>query len=132
MKQHPKTKKQIRRSLIDWKRSVKETQTKCYITGSEQDLEIHHANHSFADIFKEAHNNLNLEYHEDTKDYSEADFQALVDEVVRLHEDVIPVVLTHDIHLKLHKTYGSHVNMDQINEFKTTYQNNNKGVRKHE
>lgn len=128
MKQHPNTKKHMRRQLIDWKHSVKKSQKQCYVTGSTEDLEIHHANHSFSDIFHEAHEKLGLEYHKDTADYNEADLQALIDEVVKMHEDVIPVVLTQKIHLALHQRYGSHVDMDQINEFKEEYISNNKTI----
>ncbi len=123
MKQHPNTKKQIRRSLINWKHSVKKVQSRCYVSNSDLDLEIHHAGKNFSDIFHEAHKNLNLEYHKDTKSYNEADLNALIDEVVRLHKDVVPVVLNHDIHLALHQKYGSHVSLDQIEAFKAAYIN---------
>lgn len=121
MKPHPITKKHLRRQLIDWKHSVKQTQTKCYVTGSTDELEIHHANKSFSDIFNEAHEKLGLEYHKEIKDYDKADLQALIDEVVDMHKDVVPVVLHKDIHKQLHKQYGEHVNMDQIENFKSNY-----------
>ena len=121
MKPHSNTKKEVRRSLISWKHAVKKTQTKCYITGSTEKLEIHHANKSFSEIFNEAHEILNIEYHKEVKDYDEADFQALIDEVVNAHKDVVPVVLTQEVHSAIHKKYGTHVSMDQIEEFKAEY-----------
>lgn len=118
---HTKTKKYTRAALIDWKNSIKQTQTRCYITGSTENLEIHHAGKSFSEIFKDAHKKLNLTYHSQVKDYDESDMEALVDEIVKMHDDVIPVVLNSDIHLLLHQEYGEHVNMEQIEQFKDTY-----------
>ncbi len=124
-----KTQKLVRKSLKDWKRSVKETQKQCYVSGSQQDLEIHHAEKAFGDILRASHEALGLEYHKDSADYNEADLEALIEAVIEAHKDVVPVVLNKDIHAELHKQYGKHVNMNQINEFKVQYiKNNNKKV----
>ena len=121
-----KTQKLIRKSLISWKHSVKQTQKQCYISGKQQDLEIHHAEHSFGDILRASHEALGLTYYPDTANYSKADLEALIDAVVEAHKDVVPVVLNKDIHAALHKQYGKHVNMKEIEEFKKQYIKNKK------
>ena len=126
---HTITKKYARYELRDWKYEAKrKANNTCYISNKHNDLEVHHANASFSEIFNEALNNLNLEYHYNTEEYTQEELDALTQEVLALHDKVVAVVLHKDVHLELHKKYGSHVNMTQIEEFKSEY-NNNKGVR---
>lgn len=130
MRKHKDTKRYTRAALIDWKHSVKNAQKQCYVTGSTDNLEIHHAGKNFSEIFKAAHNKLNIKYHSEVKDYNKADLEALVDEVVNMHDSVIPVVLNSKIHKQLHDIYGEHVNMDQINEFKKNYNKRKTAINK--
>lgn len=126
MKKHTNTKKYTRAALIDWKHSIKKSQKQCYVTGSTENLEIHHLSKPFSEMFKEAHKTLGIQYHEDVKDYAESDLDALTDLVVDMHKDVTALVLNKDIHKALHNQYGLNFTMDQVNKFKAEYQNNNK------
>lgn len=121
---HTDTKKYERYELIPWKKKAKKTQQCCYISKRTDQLEVHHAGKSFADIFNEAHKILNLEYHKNTEDYKPEDLDALTKKILELHEDSVPVVLHKDVHLALHRKFGEHVNLNQIDEFKRNF---NKG-----
>ena len=118
---HRDTKKYERYELIGWKKDIKQTQQCCYVSKRTDQLEVHHADVSFSEIFNEAHKVLGLTYHNDTKDYAPEDLKALTDKVLELHNKAIGIVLTHDIHKQLHQRYGTHVDMNQIEEFKTNY-----------
>lgn len=131
MKQHPNTKKHMRRQLIDWKHSVKKTQKQCYVSGSTENLEVHHLSKPFSEMFNEAHTILEIQYHKDTRDYAESDLKALTDLVVSMHKDVTALVLESKIHKALHDTYGLNFTMDQVEEFKAAY-TNRKGDGKNE
>ena len=118
---HTNTKKYERCELIPWKKKIKKAQQCCYVSGLKTNLEVHHLNKPFSEIFKEAHENLNLEYHEQTEDYKPEDLEALTNEVLRLHEEVTALVLESKIHSNLHKQYGLNFTMNQVEEFKLHY-----------
>lgn len=119
---HRDTKKYERYELIGWKKAAKKAADyTCYISGRKDQLEVHHANASFSEIFQEAHKILGLTYHNDTKDYAPEDLKALTDKVLELHNKAIAVVLHKDVHKSLHQKYGTNVSMNQIEEFKTNY-----------
>lgn len=119
---HRDTKKYERYELIGWKKAAKQAaDNTCYVSGLKQDLEVHHANASFSEIFNEALHNLDLEYHPNTEDYTQEELDALTNEVLALHEKAIAVVLHKDVHKQLHQKYGTHVDMEQINNFKAEY-----------
>lgn len=125
---HTNTKKYERCELIPWKKAAKKAfNNTCYVSGLQTDLEVHHAGKSFADIFNEAHDILNLEYHKNIEDYEPKDLDALTKKILELHEDSVPVVLHKDVHLAIHKKFGEHVDLNQIDEFK---RNLNKGGNK--
>lgn len=118
---HKNTKKYTRYELLDWKHEVKKTQNTCYVSGSKEELEIHHLSRPFSEIFQEALHNLNLPYHKDTEDYTQEELDALSGEVLRLHESVIALALRKDIHKDLHKIYGLNFTMDQVEEYKKSF-----------
>lgn len=122
---HTNIKKYERCELIPWKKAAKKAfNNTCYVSGLQTDLEVHHAGKSFADIFNEAHKILGLTYYPNVEDYKPEDLKALTDKVLELHEKAVPVVLHKDVHLALHKKFGEHVDLNQIDEFKRNF---NKG-----
>ena len=118
---HKSTKRYERYELIPWKKAAKKAQQCCYISKRTDQLEVHHAGKSFADIFNEAHNVLGLTYYPNVEDYKPEDLDALTKKVLELHEESVPVVLHKDVHLALHKKFGEHVDLNQINEFKRNF-----------
>jgi hypothetical protein len=118
---HTNTKKYERYELIPWKKAAKKAQQCCYISKRTDQLEVHHAGKSFADIFNEAHKILNLEYHKNVEDYEPKDLDALTETILELHVESVPVVLHKDVHLALHRKFGQHVDLNQIEEFKRNF-----------
>ena len=115
------TTKYMRKATKQWRSEQIAKTPYCYVTGSADLLEVHHSGMSFSQIFRQAHKNLDLEYHKYIFEYSDEDAKALKAEILRLHEGCEAVVLTHDIHLSLHQMYGSDVSMEQIEEFKKNF-----------
>ena len=114
------TTKYMRKATKQWRSEQIAKTPYCYVTGSTDLLEVHHTI-SFSQIFRQAHKNLDLEFHKYIFEYSEEDAKALKQEIIRLHDEVEAVVLTHNIHLELHQMYGTDVNMEQIEEFKKNF-----------
>lgn len=115
------TQKVMRKAVRQWRNEQIALHPYCHVTGSTELLEVHHAGHSFSQIFRQAHKNLDLEFHKYIFEYTDEDVKALRSEIIRLHNEVVAVVLNHDIHLSLHQIYGLEVNMDQIEEFKNNF-----------
>lgn len=98
---------------------------KCYITGSTNNLRVHHDGMSFSKISETAFKNLNIKYKgEFTECYSTTELILIKNEVLRLHKLYAkPITLTEDIHNELHRVYGTHVSHEQLEEFKAQYNN---------
>lgn len=98
---------------------------RCYITGSTRNLEVHHDGMSFSQIVKTALKNLSIKYSgEYVENYSTVELILIKNEVIKLHNLYArPITLASDIHLELHKIYGSNVSNEQLEEFKTQYNN---------
>lgn len=118
---YKETTKVMRKAAKKWRDDEIAAHPYCYISGSTELLEVHHAGMSFSEIFRQAHTNLSLEYHKYIFDYTREESAALRDEIIRLHNECEAVVLTHDIHLELHQMYGSEVNMEKIEQFKKNF-----------
>ena len=112
------TQRVMRKALRQWRNDQIQLHPYCHVTGSTELLEVHHAGHSFSQIFRQAHKNLDLDFHKYIFEYNDDDVKALKEEIIRLHDMVDPIVLTHDIHCELHKIYGLEVSRQQIEQFK--------------
>ena len=112
------TTKVMRKTVKRWRDEVIEKHPYCFITGSVDLLEVHHAGLSFNQIFRQAHENLGIQYHKYIFEYNTEDVKALKKEIIRLHGSIEAVVLTHDIHVELHQIYGTEVSMEQIKQYK--------------
>ena len=111
------TTKVMRKAVKKWRDEVIESSPYCYVSNLSEDLEVHHAGLSFNQIFRQAHINLNIEYHKYIFEYNAEDVKALKKEIIRLHGMVDPIVLTHDIHVELHQIYGTEVSRTDIDSY---------------
>lgn len=118
---YKETTKYMRKATKQWRSNQIAKTPYCYVSGEVEQLEVHHCGMPFNQIFRQAHKNLNLEYHKYIFEYSYEDAKALKAEIIRLHECCEAVVLTHDIHVELHQMHGSEVNMEQIEQFKKNF-----------
>ena len=98
---------------------------RCYITGSTAKLEIHHDYMSFSKIVRDSFKALGIKYSgEYTENYSTTDLILLKNEVIRRHNLYArAVTLASDVHLELHRIYGSDVSHEQLEELKARYNN---------
>lgn len=126
------TRKYLRQASEDWKRSViRNSGYTCFITGKKQTknngvfLTAHHVGRTWNSIMREAHNNLNIKYHDKTTDYASGELTALLEEIKRLHRGIEGICLTKEIHDKLHRDYGKHATMDDVREMKRNYRRMN-------
>lgn len=113
--------KKMRKAVKQWRDEQIALNPQCYVTGSTDLLEVHHSGLSFNQIFRQAHKNLNIQYHKYIFEYTYDESKALKQEIIKLHDMVDPVVLTHDIHLSIHQTYGEQVTREQIDLYKENY-----------
>ena len=99
---------------------------RCYITGSTEKLELHHDGMSFSQIVNDSFKALGIKYSgENTENYSTTDLILLKNEVIRRHNLYAkPITMTADVHLELHKIYGTNVSHEQLEEYCKEYQNN--------
>lgn len=111
----------MRKALRQWRNSIIESNPQCYVSGIQDQLEVHHAGYSFSEIFRQAHKNLDLEYKKYIFEYSDKDARRLREEIIRLHESVDAIVLNHSIHCELHTIYGTEVTRQQIDLYKKNY-----------
>ena len=98
---------------------------RCYVTGSAKNLEMHHDGVSFSKIVRDSFKALGIKYSgEYTENYSTTDLILLKNEVIRRHNLYARAVkLASDVHLELHRIYGSDVSHEQLEEFKAGYNN---------
>ena len=101
---------------------------RCYVTGSAKNLEMHHDGVSFSKIVRDSFKALGIKYSgEYTENYSTTDLILLKNEVIRRHNLYAkPITITADVHLELHRIYGSDVSHEQLEEYCKEYQNNNR------
>lgn len=126
------TRKYLRQATEDWKRSIiKSSGNTCFITGKKQKngnnvyLTAHHVSRTYNSIVREAHHNLNIQYHELTDSYAPGELTALLEEIKRLHRGMDGICLCKEWHDKLHKQYGPNATMDDIREMKRNYRKMN-------
>lgn len=117
-------------------RILKEGNYTCDITGSTQNLEVHHLNTTFHDIMDKIYEENNITKKFCLKDYSPEEMNNLIALVNKAHEQIDGVVLRKDIHTAFHKQYGYYNNTkEQYLEFKnsfvrgkTIYEGKNKSI----
>lgn len=99
---------------------------KCCITGSTKNLELHHDGMSFSQIVNDSFKATGIKYSgEYTENYSTTNLILLKNEVIRRHNLYAkPITMTADVHLELHKIYGTNVSHEQLEEYCKEYQNN--------
>ena len=118
----------FRRHLTEWRQaSLEEYNSKCIITHTTEDLDIHHLNVTFKDIVEEAHTNLNIKPHKTLVNYSIVDLALLKDEILRLHFLYgLGVPISRKLHKQYHNIYKEDINATTFHEFANNYKKNEK------
>lgn len=118
---YKETTRVMRKAVKKWRDEQIALNPYCYVTGSTDSLEVHHSGLSFSQIFKMAHSNLDIQFHKYIFDYTYDESTALKNEIIRLHDEVDPIVLTHSVHLELHQIFGLEVSRQDIDSYIKNY-----------
>lgn len=109
----------LRSASIKWKKRCIEQHPYCDISGSTEDLQVHHLNINFQDVVAEAMNNLGIKEISNIKEIDSNILASLREEIERIHlTKVEGIVLTKKIHKEFHHIYGYHNTKEQYIEFK--------------
>lgn len=110
----------LRERIVDWKKkSAKQSNYKCVITGNKFDI-IHHT-YSFSKILHETLDSLKLPIYDEINKYNNEQLKNIENECCRIHDKHIGVCLSKDIHKLYHSIYGYDSTPEQFEEFKQRY-----------
>lgn len=91
---------------------------KCDISGSSENLEVHHLV-NFKDLLELASQNTGIPIYSSTSQYTLEERQLLTQELIALHDPSLGVVLSRKYHILFHQLYGKeHNTPEQYIEFK--------------
>lgn len=109
----------LRSFIVEWKEvSLAECNYRCVITGSKDNLEIHHFCRRYHKLIEEAHINLGIENKIMTAHYQLTELALLKEELLRLHFKYgLGVVIDGDLHEQYHKEYHNNINAETFKEF---------------
>ena len=97
----------LRKSTKPWKESCKRKHNgKCVVTGTKDNLQVHHLQKSFMDMVDEALELASLDYRPKINQYDDSERQRLTDACKEVHSryDGVPVCVK--FHKKFHERYG--------------------------
>jgi hypothetical protein len=121
-------KRWLRYQLKDWRESsLRKANYTCFITGKKSSvkhhlpLDVHHLDITFDTILHEALDALGLAFHKLTTDYTPEELEQVLQEVKRRHQDTPYLVLSRNAHENIHRLYGSNPTMEEIREYKRSY-----------
>lgn len=111
----------LRQTLYDWKQySLEAFDFKCFVTGEQGKLEIHHVK-PFHEIRDKVISDLGFPIYESIGDYSTEQLELMVKEINHAHKNLLGVPLLKNIHKYFHKIYGYQTTIENLNEFKLRY-----------
>jgi len=98
----------LRKYINKWKLGILAAYNyKCYLSGSNQHLQVHHVNKQFSKILEEI---MSGSYYDKAKawgEYTQEELDAIGSKIVEAHDDVSGVPLTKELHKFFHKIYGT-------------------------
>ena len=109
----------LRNFITEWKEaSLAECGNRCIITGSKDNLQIHHLSKRYKDLVIEAHENLKIENKIVTARYTLIELALLKDELLKLHFKYgLGVAINGDLHEQYHKENKDNINAESFREF---------------
>ena len=110
----------------EWRdKALKAANYKCEISGrktTKKDyLVVHHLDRTFSSIVYEALDTLNLKFYKTIDKYSQDELDKLVQLVKDIHKDVKGMVLTVEIHSRIHKKFGYDAPKEEVLLFKKNF-----------
>ena len=110
----------------EWRASaLKKANYKCEISGKKScgknPLVVHHLTKSFDEIVRDAHKQLNIDFHKTIDDYNKDDLKALIELIKEIHKEVEAIVLTDQLHTKIHTLFGSNPRPEEVKSYKKTF-----------
>jgi len=119
--------KHFRNLLFNKIKSILEScNYKCCLTGTQDNLEVHHLE-SFSSLYKNTIINLGLPLYDNFYNYSSEQQKEIDTIFLKHHDDNILIVINRNIHIDFHKIYGYGNNTkEQFSDFiKKYYSNSN-------
>jgi hypothetical protein len=110
----------------EWRASaLKKANYKCEISGKKScgknPLVVHHLTKSFNEIVRDAHKQLDIDFHKTIDDYKEDDLKALVELIKDIHKEVEAIVLVEGLHDKIHEMFGANPKPEEVKAYKKEY-----------
>lgn len=123
-----KLKKYLRESINDWRlKHFQEANYQCDITGDHANLVVHHLDKSFSQIRDEILDEMgiSIDLNNPIENIDTDTLNEICQRVKEAHENVKGVVLSSELHILFHKTYGFRNNTEQqYYKFKEKYIHN--------
>ena len=121
-------------ATYEWKsEALKKADYKCELSNkkscAKNPLVVHHLTKSFDEIVRDAHRQLNLDYHKTIDNYKEDDLKALVELIKNIHKEVGALVLTDHLHAKIHSLFGSNPDPEEVKAYKKEFRRKNYKVK---
>ena len=110
----------------EWRnKALRAANYKCEVSGrktSKKDyLVVHHLDKTFDSIVREAHKKLNLKFYKTIDKYLQDELDKLVQLIKDMHKDVRGMVLTVEIHSRIHKKFGFNPSKEEVLLFKKNF-----------
>ena len=116
----------FRLALREWKEaSLEECNRTCIITGTKDNLEVHHINKKFVDIVREAYKSLGKTFRFRKDEYYLGELDEIAEEVVKLHFKYgLGVAITRSTHRQYHRIYKDNINPKTLHQFSEDFKSN--------
>ena len=113
----------LRSQIVPWKiEQFKRANRHCEVTGRKGNLEVHHIDHSFSEIFWKTMKDTGLDVRQDIGDYSDDELKMINDTFQKNHKEMAhSVVMLKGIHLRFHLFCGGTnkpTSYEQLKQFK--------------
>ena len=113
----------LRSQVVPWKISqFKRAKRHCEITGKRGDIQVHHIDYSFSDIFWKTMDDVGLEVKQDIGDYSDDELESINKKFLENHRNMAKgIVMLKSIHQRFHMFcggYNSTTTTAQLEQFK--------------
>lgn len=111
----------LRQQLNDWREvCLAKYGNRCIISGSNQNLHVHHVHEPFGLIRDRIFDQSGIKY-KPFSEYSKEELEFLSYRVVQAHQEIEGVPLRKDLHNLLHNLFGNSPSKGNLNELKNRY-----------
>lgn len=111
----------LRQKLNDWREScLAKYKYKCYISGSVDNLHVHHIHEPFGLVRDRVFKQCGIEY-KPYNEYPKEELEFLSYRMIQEHREIEGIPLREDLHNLLHQIYGNSPSLENLIQFKKRY-----------